>query len=64
MFLAGYSMSAIWTFGGIENKHDIYRGEDCVKKFYESLRKQAMKVTEFQKKRIISLNRMKKQLIF
>ena len=28
----GYSMSAIWTFDGIENKHDVYRGEDCMKK--------------------------------
>ena len=29
----GYSMSTIRTFDGIENKHDVYRGEDVMKKF-------------------------------
>ena len=27
-----YSMSMIWTFDGTENKHDVYRGEDFMKK--------------------------------
>ena len=36
-------MSTIWTFDGIENKHDLYRGEDCMKEFYESLREEAIK---------------------
>ena len=31
-------MSTIWTFDGIENKDDVYRGEDCTKKFYKSLK--------------------------
>ena len=26
-----YPMSAIWTFDGIESKHDVCRGEDCMK---------------------------------
>ena len=29
----GYSMSTIWTFDCIENKHTLYRGKDCAKKF-------------------------------
>ena len=29
----GYSMSTIWTLGDIENKHDIHRGEYCMKSF-------------------------------
>ena len=29
-------MSLIWTFDGMESKHDVYRGEDCMKKFCES----------------------------
>ena len=33
-----YSMSTIWAFNDIENKQDVYRGEDCIKKFCESLR--------------------------
>ena len=28
----GYSIFTIWTFDGIENKHDVYRGKDCIKK--------------------------------
>ena len=28
-----YSMSTIWMFAGIENKHDVYRAEDSTKTF-------------------------------
>ena len=31
-------MSIIWAFDNIENKHDIYRGEYCMKKIGESLK--------------------------
>ena len=34
---SAYLMSAIWTFDNIENKHDIYRDEDYMKRFCESL---------------------------
>ena len=27
-----YSMSAIWEFDNIEDKHTLYHGEDCMKK--------------------------------
>ena len=36
---------------GIENKHDIYRGKDCMKKFCGSLREHAMKIINFKKKK-------------
>ena len=26
-----WKLSEIWTFDGIENKHDVYRGENCMK---------------------------------
>ena len=29
----GYSMSTIWTFDNIENKHTLYHGGNCMKKF-------------------------------
>ena len=29
----GFSMSTISSFTNIENKHDVYRGKDCMKKF-------------------------------
>ena len=45
---SGFSMSTISSFRGIENKHDVHRGKDCMKKFCESLRKHAMKTTKFQ----------------
>ena len=28
-----YSMSTIWVFNNVENKHILYCGEDCMKKF-------------------------------
>ena len=33
----------IWAFGHTENKHTLYRGKDCMKKFCESLREHATK---------------------
>ena len=45
-------MSTIWSFDGIENKHVVYRGKDCMKKFCESLREHAMKVIKFENKKI------------
>ena len=34
----GYSISTIWGFDHIEDKHTLYRGKDCMKKFCTSLR--------------------------
>ena len=34
--LSGFSMSTISSFKSIENKHDVYRAKDCMKKFCES----------------------------
>ena len=44
-------MSTISSFKSIENKHDIYRGKDYLKKFCESLREDAMKIVNFKKKK-------------
>ena len=35
----------------IENKHDVYRGKDCMKKFCEFLREEVMKIINFKKKK-------------
>ena len=43
-------MSRISSFRIIENKHDIYRGKDCMKKFCEFLREHAMKLILKRKK--------------
>ena len=41
----------ISSFRSIENKHDVYRGKNCMKKFCESLRELAMKRINFKKKK-------------
>ena len=43
--LAEYSISTIGVLDNIENKHNLYRGEDCMKKFYTSFRGHATNVT-------------------
>ena len=44
-----YSMSAIWAFESIENKNNLNCGEDCMKKFCESLREHAKNIIDFEK---------------
>ena len=43
-------MSTIWAFDHIEIKHTLYRGEDRMKKFCESLREHAKKYIKKGKK--------------
>ena len=45
-------MSAISSFQSIENKHDVYRGKDCIEKFCESLREHANKIINIKKKKM------------
>ena len=45
-------MSTISSFRSIENKHVVYRGEDCMKKFCEFLREYAMEIINFKKKKM------------
>ena len=47
----GHSMSTICTFDGLENKHDVYRSEDCMKKVCESLREDAIKITNIERRK-------------
>ena len=37
-------MSTIAPYKSIGDKHDVYRGTDCMKKFCESLREHAMEI--------------------
>ena len=43
-------MSTI-SFKSIENKPDVYRSKDSIKKFCESLGKHAMEMISFKKKK-------------
>ena len=45
-------MSTISSFRCIGNKHDVYTGKDCMKKFREFSREHAMKIINFTKKKM------------
>ena len=42
-------MSTTSSLRSIGNMHDVYRGKDCMKKFCEFLREDAMKIIVFEK---------------
>ena len=50
-----FSMSAI--FKSIENKHDVHRSKDCMKKFCEFLREHTIGIFYFKKKKMMSLRK-------
>ena len=45
-------MHTISSFRSIENKHDVYRGKDCMKKFCEFLREHTMKMIKIKIKKM------------
>ena len=55
-------MSTILSFKSIENKHDVYRGKDCMERFCKSLREHAIKIIIFKKKKIELLTKEQQEL--
>ena len=53
----GYSMSTISVFDNIENKHTLYRREDCMKIFCTSLRENVKNIFDFEKKKMLTLTK-------
>ena len=51
----GYSLSTIWAFDHIENKHTLDHWEDCMKKFCSSLREYGTNILSFEKKKMLPL---------
>ena len=45
-------MSTISSFRSIQNKHDVYKGDDCMKKFCKFLREHKMKIINFKNKKM------------
>ena len=43
-----FSISTTSLIRNIENKHGVYRGKDCMKKFCESLREHTIKIFSTQ----------------
>lgn len=56
-------MSLIWVFNGIENKYDVYRSEDSMKRFRESLKELAMRIVSFKTKKIMLLTSSNRMLL-
>ena len=50
-------MSTISSFRSIENKDDVYRGKDCMKKCCEFLREHTMKIINFKKEKMKTLTK-------
>ena len=46
---SGFSMSTISLYRSIVEKHDVYRPNDCMKRFCESLREHAVKIINLKK---------------
>ena len=53
----GYSMSTIQGFDHIKNKHTLYHGKDCIKRFCESLKKHVNRIIHFEKKKTSLTNK-------
>ena len=60
--LSGFSMSTILSFRNIENKHDVYKGKDCIKRFCEFLWEHATKIITFKKYKIKLLTKERQEL--
>ena len=45
-----FSMSTISSFKSIENKHDLYRGKDCMENLCKLVRDKTIKIINFKKK--------------
>ena len=52
---SGYSIFTHCSFDESKNKINYYRGDDCMKKFYKDLREHAMKIINYEKKKMMPL---------
>ena len=47
---SGYALSLISSFDSRENKHSVYRGRDCIKKFCSDLKELRTKIIKYEEK--------------
>ena len=52
---SGYSIFTSCSFDESKNKLNYYRGDDCMKKFCKDLKENAMKIINYEKKKIVPL---------
>ena len=55
-------MPIISSFESIENKHDVYRGKDYIKKFFEFVREYAIQIIHVKKKEMKLLTNKQQKL--
>ena len=51
----GYALSLICSFNSKENKHNFYRGRDCIKRFYSDLKELGTKIVNYKQKEMTRL---------
>ena len=56
-------MSTISTFKDIENKHNVYKGRECMKKNCKTLIEHVMKIINFKKKKNAVINKRTAEII-
>ena len=59
---SGYSLFTWCLFDTTKIKLDYYRGEDCMKKFCEDLKKHATKIINYEKKEMIPLTKKEEKM--
>ena len=52
---SGYALSLICSFDKTKNKHNFYRGRDCIEKFCKDLKELGTEIINYDKKEMIPL---------
>ena len=58
---SGYSLFTHCSFETTKNKLDYYRGKNCMKIFYLDLREYAIKIINYEKKKMIPLTKKRRE---
>ena len=51
----GYSLDLVSSFDSKQNKHNFYRGKDCIKRFCSDLKELGTKIVNYEQKEMIPL---------
>ena len=52
-----------FSFDSNKNKHDYYRGKDCTKSFCKDSREHEMKITNFEKLKMLPLTKKLTEIV-
>ena len=59
---SGYSIFTHCSFDESKNKLNYYRKDDCMKKFSKDLREHVTKIINYEKKKMIPINKRRKNI--